>query len=1077
MQQTGYELASVNVFGIEIVSSSFSRNNLDCSDLFGLNSQGGNIRIAYIDSAKCPTLGTDTSVVSIRDVSLSFGRNCGLYNAFDRRISDFPRTGGGLALVGVTFNCSKIEYELDSVDLIGNIGEAGANMFVIGLPVPLRVNKLNCWYGKGGFAGVGMAIVISRSLPSGIRSNLSITNSSFIGNEPADGLSGSGTALLCVHFNSNFYDRILLRSCNFIENKGASIFRVEKNNDLSSESLVVILDDVIIKDNSELTSRGIADFPGAVLLINSICYSSGLQVINTPYTGITIVTSSITFTGSNLIQNNSFTSGGGVVLLGRSTIKFQPPVSISFINNHAYEYGGAIYVPFDDKRVYIRPCFFQIDDPSFSSTPNIIINAINNTAGVTGEFLNGGNLGSCYLVFNPTFSSSPESIYNQLGFRTLLFFIRPPPSPSNRLFISSNPVGVILHGYTEDDRYIFPFEVVLGKLFNVSVTSIGETGGIAPGRIYVTVFNCSEALELCRNPSTQANLGQTSTRTTQSFTNVPIVVHGNQYTTRVSVVLRTELRLPYDFLDDLHLILNITECPPGFNKAEICDCNKFILKHVITCNINSTSITTDGQVWIGYDNASNCTMTADGCPYDYCIGENVSFNILNPDPQCAFHRSGVLCGECADGYSLLLGSNECGECPNDNSLSLLLVFGVAGILLIVLLFTLNLTVTMGTINGLIFYANVVQVNDHIFFINNSPHPLILRQFISFLNLDLGVKTCFYEGMTPYSKAWLQFVFPIYLWLIMVAIVLISRRSTKLTELIGNNTVKVLATLLLLSYTKIIRAIGVALAAEEVMCDDERRSVWRYNGNTIYSETGHVILVLFALSLLVFFVLPYSIFLISLSFSGRVLTRVHCRCLWLKHFSDAYSGPFKESQSFWVGLLLIARVLFVLISAPSFDEKVPLYVIIFTVIFMMTLALDLQGPYEQKILNVLESWFLANLLGMSIIVLGVSKQAANIGTLLSVSLVFVSFLAIIFYHLCKHIVEHYTHLKSMYHNVINWLETVGKSKSSDKLGPKQRESDDDSDVIPKIEFRKANFSEFRDSIFDVLDEDVLQSNNL
>ena len=312
---------------------------------------------------------------------------------------------------------------------------------------------------------------------------------------------------------------------------------------------------------------------------------------------------------------------------------------------------------------------------------------------------------------------------------------------------------------------------------------------------------------------------------------------------------------------------------------------------------------------------------------------------------------------------------------------------------------------------------------------------------------------------------------------MVAIVLISRRSTKLSELIGNNTVKVLATLLLLSYTKIIRAIGVALAAEEVMCDDERRSVWQYNGNTMYSETGHVILVLFALSLLVFFVLPYSIFLMSLSFSGRVLIRVHCRCLWLKHFSDAYSGPFKESQSFWVGLLLIARVLFVLISAPSFVEKVPLYVIIFTVIFMLTLALDLQGPYERKILNILESWFLANLLGMSIIVLGVSKQAANIGTLLSVSLVFVSFLAIIFYHLCKHIVEHYTHLKSMYHNVINWLETVGKSKSSDKLGPKQRESDDDSDVIPKIEFRRANFSEFRDSIFDVLDEDVLQNNNL
>ena len=36
-------------------------------------------------------------------------------------------------------------------------------------------------------------------------------------------------------------------------------------------------------------------------------------------------------------------------------------------------------------------------------------------------------------------------------------------------------------------------------------------------------------------------------------------------------------------------------------------------------------------------------------------------------------------------------------------------------------------------------------------------------FIAWLNLDFGIETCFYDGMDAYSKTWLQFVFPLYIW--------------------------------------------------------------------------------------------------------------------------------------------------------------------------------------------------------------------------------------------------------------------------------------------------------------------------
>jgi len=46
---------------------------------------------------------------------------------------------------------------------------------------------------------------------------------------------------------------------------------------------------------------------------------------------------------------------------------------------------------------------------------------------------------------------------------------------------------------------------------------------------------------------------------------------------------------------------------------------------------------------------------------------------------------------------------------------LLLPFALAGIALILLLLICKLTVAAGTINGLIFYANIVTINHAIFF--------------------------------------------------------------------------------------------------------------------------------------------------------------------------------------------------------------------------------------------------------------------------------------------------------------------------------------------------------------------------
>lgn len=72
--------------------------------------------------------------------------------------------------------------------------------------------------------------------------------------------------------------------------------------------------------------------------------------------------------------------------------------------------------------------------------------------------------------------------------------------------------------------------------------------------------------------------------------------------------------------------------------------------------------------------------------------------------MCAHNRSGLLCGTCSPGCSLSLGSAHCIPCSSRWPRTLVaIVIGsiLGGITLVAVILILNLTVAVGTINGLI----------------------------------------------------------------------------------------------------------------------------------------------------------------------------------------------------------------------------------------------------------------------------------------------------------------------------------------------------------------------------------------
>ena len=414
-------------------------------------------------------------------------------------------------------------------------------------------------------------------------------------------------------------------------------------------------------------------------------------------------------------------------------------------------------------------------------------------------------------------------------------------------------------------------------------------------------------------------------------------------------------------------------CPPGFNISgsaiTSCVCEARLAQYIGThqCNITNGEgeITRDSSqhFWVGYDYQSHDLILHPHCPFDYCVNAKVNFSLNNTDVQCAYNRSGLLCGACKQGYSLVLGTSQCWKCTNSH-LALLVPFAVMGVTLVFLLLICKLTVATGTLSGLVFYANIVGANRAIFLPVKSTDSLSV--FIAWLNLDFGIETCFYNGMDAYSKTWLQFVFPVYIWVIVGLMILGSRYSHKFAKLLGHNPVSVLATLILLSYTKILRTLINVLYITYLEYPTYNRNVWLYDANIDYLEGKHIPLVLVAVFVFLFLFLPYTLLLLL----GQWLQAIsHLRLFsWvnrLKPFMDSYHAPYKAKHRYWSGLLLVFRFVLFLVFAIEFnprqDSSINLVAILVVAGILQMWAWLSGGVYRKWCLDALEGSFALNLI--------------------------------------------------------------------------------------------------------------------
>ena len=438
--------------------------------------------------------------------------------------------------------------------------------------------------------------------------------------------------------------------------------------------------------------------------------------------------------------------------------------------------------------------------------------------------------------------------------------------------------------------------------------------------------------------------------------------------------------------------VQLLSCPIGFTLQNgVCNCDLIISTYTDECYIDDSAIKHTANTWITAHTQTNSTKyLISECPMDYCLPYSSKLNLLYPDLQCQFNRSGTLCSQCQYHLSMVFGSSRCMECTNLSIILISVIVIMAGVVLVVLLYILNLTLTNGTISGIIFYANIVSINDSVFLVNDNMFKP-LKVFISFVNLDLGIEICFYDGMDTYAKMWLQLFFPLYLLVIAISIIMISRYSSRILRLTYTRSLPVLATLFLLSYTGVLRTVSTVLFSYSTIThlpSGHHQIVWSIDASLpLY---GVKFSILFITCLILFLLLiPFNIILLF----TRYLSRFRM-INYYKPLLDAFQGSYKDKYYYWIGLQLTMRSLFFAMYA--FQGKLKLILsAILLVIF--SICCGHIHPHKNKIVNLQELLLLMNLTIMYAVSYQSSDRIFSIATNVMISLTFIQLFVIIIYH--------------------------------------------------------------------------------
>ena len=744
---------------------------------------------------------------------------------------------------------------------------------------------------------------------------------------------------------------------------------------------------------------------------------------------------------SLILSYNRAAFGGGLSLEAYSRLygigESDYPYEIKFLGNNASSYGGAIFV--DDNSIPAIcaqthssltsfECFLQ----TLYFTPLNSFVFSENHALKEGSVLYGGLLDRCSMsifshIYEDKYKITDTKYTVDSSALSALDYFRNVTRTNDLQTIASSAVRICLclSEKPNCNHTNYSVEVVKGEEFSISLVAVNHV----KRPVKATIFSKTKSLRgYVKGIQSERNISNVCT-------NLTFNVYSHKKDTDSLIIFADGPCKDMGISkSEVKIFFKDCTCPVGFalhvqdyteNSLECeCKCHHDIYEFTTKCNQTTKSIFREDNFWIKQVNRNGYKgyITYRDCPFDYCRSPQpgIWINLEIPDKQCAANRTGILCGMCKADYSLSIGSSHCMICSKLYPIfTILLIIGVIvfGLVLVVIILVFNITVATGTINGILFYANLVSTSSSIFLPFSKPNPFTV--LIAWLNLSIGFDACFYEGMDEYVKTWLLLAFPAYVISLVIAIILIGRCSSRFANLIGKrDPVATLATLLLLSYTKILQAVIKVLSSTKLKYPDGSIDVvWLPDANVLYIWSKHFPLFLVAV-LTSIIGLAYTILLFTWQWLlklPRLWATRWIRSTKLNSFIYTYHVPYAAPYRYWTGLLLLARIVLYVIIDVFHDHNVRLLgITLITSCLLVLKAILSDRVYQNKFVDYLDTASVVNILVFSLVTFystaSKSSKVQEAAAYISVGIAIVTSVIIVIYHL-KSIVRDYNILKN------------------------------------------------------------------
>ena len=651
-----------------------------------------------------------------------------------------------------------------------------------------------------------------------------------------------GALAVSFPYENGTYHKILITGCNFVSNKspghGAALYVDTKNNNDNIQIINTVFDQNIAGYSvvylqgfwHPLLETSPINFDQPVI-INTLTFTNNVG------SAIYLSSCDVKLKGVSLFKNNTAYNGGAMYVEQESNVNIDSNATVKFIANTANLNGGAIYVALYCSH-HTTGSYLIIN--TFSGGSNNAM-FVNNSAKITGNSIY-FNVPRPYI-----FRTSTCTIYHNYhtgNSRALLhipcqFNYSQPVNgkmmniPCDLDYTLLNGTGAPIVTSPHELRLYFPFN----DGYSISSTSDRNVYFVRNNILGRKIKFTGAVFDHFGNPTepTQFNIQLQCFQNKECFayTLTNDNNHNNILTHSVDNLTVLSVNFKGEKIETTHINLTITLISLVYQLNNI---NATLIVELVPCIDHSGYIYNEElQMCVCYHDNVKCyddvneiktgywfgsistKATTSLCPNHYCkfthrkqTSEGYFELPKAVNAQCNDHRVGRACGKCSSGYTLSYDSTDCisvDQCGTGWTVLVITLTCLYWIVVVAGVFSLiyfRSQISLGYLYGLIYYYSMVGI-----ILNNNPYVSdevfqfvsILSSFAQLTPQFLG-KLCLVKGLSGIDQLFIHYSHAVGVSLLLLLIVVAARCSARISLFVSRCIIRVICSLILLSYTSI-----------------------------------------------------------------------------------------------------------------------------------------------------------------------------------------------------------------------------------------------------------------------------------